>query len=521
VNKTPAVLILGLGIVGLVCGFAGKRLITQSNPAAPPPVASQARSASTRTAANPPASAASKLPKPAKILSTDTLESLATADADSLYGRLAAWLMEASEPDVAAYWASVKDKPRTNDITDLVFIHWTRLDPQAAIAAVAGTGSEHYAWWAWACHDPKGALAAAIAANPDRVNNVAWGIGEFHPAWLLEHFDEIPESGRGNAISGLTKWDDTDRPLEMLEFLKKHNSSFRPRIFEALVRKDPWAAYDWMQANPRSGNGFDADPFAPGYGDMMAIFIKATSDSQPDILERLAAKTPSGELKRQMEAAVFNNLLKTDPTAALEQANATKAPLIASQRLAAVGLSQLETDPEQAFEIAKKLFATNPAALKIRSVVQGPSGMRSMTTSTNSAVTAFVDALMAKDPAQVMALQPPPKGNPQYWDSDYMELGQRWAQQDLEGYTDWVKQQTDPAIRDAAVLPVVNSLIQSDQYVDAAEWARTSTAAKGQLTNLLYQWNRNAPDEARQWLESADLPAEEKTRLNQFMKHNP
>jgi hypothetical protein len=222
-----------------------------------------------------------------------------------------------------------------------------------------------------------------------------------------------------------------------------------------------------------------------------------------------------------MEAAIFDNLLKTDPAAALEQANATKAPLIAAQRLAAVGLSQLETDPEQAFEIAKKLFATNPAALKIRSVVQGPSGMQSMSTSSNPAVTAFVDALMAKDPAQVMALQPPPKGNPQYWDSDYMELGQRWAQQDLEGYTDWVKQQTDPATRDAAVLPVVNSLIESDQFADAAEWAMTSTVAKGNLFNLLYQWKRNAPDEARQWLESADLSDEEKTRLNQLMKNNP
>ena len=515
-NKTPAVLILGLGIVGLVCGFAGKRLIAQSNPAAPPPVASQARSASTRTAANPPASAANKLPKPAKILSTDTLESLATADADSLYGRLAAWLMEASEPDVAAYWASVKDKPRANDITDLVFIHWTRLDPQAAIAAVAGTGSEHYAWWAWSCHDPKGALAAAIAANPDRVNNVAWGIGEFHPAWLLEHFDEIPESGRGNAISGLTKWDDTDQPLEMLEFLKKHDSSFRPRIFEALVRKDPWAAYDWMKENK--------DVVRRNYGSdesAMKLLVDTMAKSQPDALERLAAQTPSGELKRQMEAEIFDNLLKTDPAAALEQANATKAPLIAAQRLAAVGLSQLETDPEQAFEIAKKLFATNPAALKIRSVVQGPSGMQSMSTSSNPAVTAFVDALMAKDPAQVMALQPPPKGNPQNWDSDYMELGQRWAQQDLEGYTDWVKQQTDPATRDAAVLPVVNSLIESDQFADAAEWAMTSTVAKGNLFNLLYQWKRNAPDEARQWLESADLSDEEKTRLNQLMKNNP
>jgi hypothetical protein len=128
---------------------------------------------------------------------------------------------------------------------------------------------------------------------------------------------------------------------------------------------------------------------------------------------------------------------------------------------------------------------------------------------------------MAKDPAQVMTLLPPPKGNVPEWESDYLALGQKWAQQDLAGYTDWLKQQTDPAIRDAAVMPVVTSLIESDRYADAAEWAMTSTVAKAQLHNLLYQWQRNAPDEARQWLESADMPAEEKTRLNQSMKNNP
>lgn len=507
-------LFLGLGTAGLLCGYAGNRLLGRRAVSEAQPTATAERPVrgdAARIATQPGAG----LPKPARILSTDTLESLATADAESLYGRLAAWLMEASEPDIAAYWASVKDKPRTNDITDLVFIHWTRLDPQAAIAAVAGTGPEHYAWWAWSCHDPEGALKAAIAANPDRVNNVAWGIGEFHPAWLLEHFDEIPESGRGNAISGLTKWDDTDQPLEILNFLKQHDSEFRPRIFAALIRKDPWAAYDWMQENK--------DVVRRNYGSeegAMKLLVETMAQAQPDALERLAAQTPSGELKRRMEAALFDNLLKTDPAAALEQATATKAPVIAAQRLAAVGLSQLETDPDQAFEIAKKLFA-NPAALKVRSVVHGPNGTSSMGTSSSPDVTEFVDALMAKDPAQVMAMQTQPKGYSQFGDSNYMELGQKWARQDLEGYTDWVKQQTDPAIRDAAVLPVVNSLIQSDQFADAAEWAMTSTAAKGQLTNLIYQWNKNAPDEARQWLESADLPAEEKTRLNQFMKNNP
>lgn len=513
-------LLLGLGTAGLLCGYAGKRLLggrmegeVQATATAERPVRADAARIPNHPGAG--------LPRPAKILSTDTLESLATADAESLYGRLAAWLMEANEPDIAAYWASVKDKPRTNDITDLVFIHWTRLDPQAAIAAVAGTGSEHYAWWAWSCHDPADALKAAIAANPDRVNNVAWGIGEFHPAWLLAHFDEIPESGRGNAISGLTKWDDTDQPLEILNFLKQHGNQFKPRIFEALVRKDPWAAYDWMNANPPARNGFDADPFAPDAGDMMNLFIKTTAESQPDALERLAAQTPSGDLKRRMEAALFGKLLETDPAAALEQANATKAPVIAAQRLAAVGLKQLESDPDQAFEIAGKMFAANPECLRMRTLIQAPNGDYSLTLSRNGDVSGLVDALIARDPAQVMAMQSPPKAGADASDTDYVTIAAKWAQQDLAGYTDWVKQQTDPAIRDAAALPVVTGLTEAGQFAEAAEWVMNSTLEKDhQLFNLLHRWRRSAPDEASQWLEAADLPAAEKSRLNEILESN-
>ncbi len=514
-KKTPVLRLLGLCAAGLVGGYGGHRLASGSRAVAAPPAASESQS--THTPDSPTqAKPGAVLSKPPAVHSTDTLESLATADAASLYGRLAAWLMDASEPEIAAYWASVKDQPRTNDLTDLVFIHWTRLDPQAAIAAVAGTGSEHYAWWAWSCHDPQGALKAAIAANPDRVNNVAWGIGEFHPEWLLKHFDEIPESGRGNAISGLTKWDDTDQPLEMLNFLKQHGGDFEPRIFEALVRKDPWAALDWMQQNEAV--------MSRNYGNKesaMKLLVDTMAESQPDALARLAAQTPSGKLKQQLEAALFDNLLKTDPAAALEQASATKAPVIAAQRLAAVGLSQIQTDPDQAFETARKLFAANPNPLTVRTVVQEPDGLYSVGSASDFAVGGFVDALLAKDPAKVMAMQTPPKGFQETENSDYLNLGFKWARQDLASYTEWAKQQTDPATQNVAALPVVAGLMETQQFADAADWAMTSTLAKSQLYNLLSQWERSAPDDARQWLETADLPAEEKSRFNQILKNNP
>lgn len=519
-NTGRLLLITGLCAAGFLAGFAGKRLSGPQPSAVYAPV--ETGPVRTRSAARDgadPASGSKMTAAPAKvsgIRSADTLETLAGLEGDSLYTRLALWLMDAGEQDIAAYWETVRGKKdRSNDITDLVFINWTRLNPRGAIAAVAGTSNEHYAWWAWACHDPQGSLTAALAANKDRVNNVAWGLGEFQAEWLRAHWNQIPEAARNNAIRGMTKWDDTDQPLEVLEFLKANGQSFNQGIFATLIRKDPWAAYDWMQQNEST--------ISSHYGSKeraMNLLVETMAQSQPEALQRLAEQTPSGELKRKMEAALFDNLLATDPDAALEQAKATKAPVIAADRLAAVGVSLVKTDPEKAFEIARDLFAANPGAMSVRTVVRTANSSSTWGGSSNQKVVELVNALMAKDPARVMTLQPPPGDGPGASSSELAAFTHIWAQQDLVGYTNWVNQQTDPKIREVAVETVASQLVNMEQYAEAAEWMMSSETSRGNMINLIYQWNRSNPEEARQWLDSADLPEKEKDHLNQFLKNN-
>lgn len=517
--KTSRILLIaGLCAAGFLCGFAGNRLANGSQSAA---VSNKDLKGPSKTRASGESTdgkqAKAVAAKTSTLRSTDTLETLAALDADSLYSRLALWMMDAGEQDIAAYWETVKGKKdRPNDITDLVFINWTRLNPQGAIAAVAGTSNEHYAWWAWACHDPQGSLTAALAANPDRVNNVAWGLGEFQAEWLRAHFDQIPEAARHNAISGMTKWDDTDQPLEVLEFLKKNGNSFNQGIFSTLVRKDPWAAYDWMQKNEATITNY--------YGSkesVMKELVETMAQSQPDALQRLAEQTPSGELKRKMEAALFDNLLQTDPDAALEQAKSIKAPIIAAERLAAVGISLVKTDPDKAFEIASDLFAANPSAMIERTVIHSSNGSSSWGGSSNEGVINLVNALMAKDPAKVMALVPPPGDGVLGSSSNFQNLTRIWAQQDLVAYTNWVNQQTDPKAREVAAATVADQLFNDGHFPEAAEWMMTSERTRSNLINLIYNWNRSNPLEAREWLEAADLPEAEKTRFNQFLKNHP
>ena len=424
-KKSTLPIILGLGAAGFLSGFAGKRLASSSSAAISGQPAERKSSASDIAEDSPTLATSAKVraAKPSSLRSSDTLESLATLDKDSLYSRLALWMMDASEQDIAAYWATVRDnKDRTNDVTDLVFVNWTRLNPRGAIAAVAGTKNEHYAWWAWACHDPQGALAAAIAANPDRVNNVAWGIGEFHGDWLRAHFDQIPESGKFNALSGLGKWDDTDKPEEILEFLKKNGNGFNAGIFGTFIRKDPWAAFDWMQKNTST--------ITSEYGssnNAMDMLVKSMGENQPDALQRLAEQTPSGEAKRKMEAVLFANLLKTDPDAALEQATSTQAPRIAAERLAAVGLSFARTDPAKALELTQKLFTIYPDALTGMTTVKTPNHS-SGSGSTLHGVQELVDGLMDKNPAKLMEVLPPTS------EDSFHAVASKWAKQDFVAY---------------------------------------------------------------------------------------
>lgn len=508
----PILLIAAISCTGFLCGMAAKRMTDGDSEKTIKEASGPRKTRSSRSSTDDlqnPANPVATTPKISKLRSEDTLETLAALDADSLYSRLALWMMDASEQDIAAYWESVRgQKDRPNDITDLVFINWTRLNPKAAIAAVAGTDQEHYAWWAWACHDPQGSLTAALAANPDRVNNVAWGLGEFQAEWLRAHWDQIPEAARSNAIRGMTKWDDTDKPLEVLEFLKKNDEPFNRGIFSTLIRKDPYAALDWMEENEATISRY--------YGSkesVMKQLVETMAQSQPDALQRLADQTPSGELKRRMEAALFENLVLTDPDAALEQAMSTKAPVIATQRLAAVGINLIKSDPDKAFEIAKELFKANPYAMNVTTNIESPSNSSREYTS-NPIVKDLMAALMAKDPARTMDLQAPNS-------EPFGSVAQMWAELDVVAYTHWVNRQTDPKIKDGASTVLVNQLIQQEQFTEAAEWTMSSRTARDNLINLMYQWNRSDPAEARKWMEATDLTESERNKVSEFLKQNP
>lgn len=519
-STPPASLLAGLAAIGLLGGSLGygTRLLSSRSANASPTTGATGGAAAHQREETGESLGETSRQKPGNLpviphkKSEDTIESLLALDPGTAYGRTAAWLADAGEEEIAAFWARYQGGKRTNDMTDLIMLNWTRVNPQGAIAALAGSKDEHYAWWAWAAHDPKKALAEAIANNPDRVNNVTWGIGEFHPEWLRENFDKLPEGARGNAISGMRKWTDRQDPEGSLDFMKKHDMGFDRETFMSLVRKDPWAARDWLTRNPSQ-----SDVRYSGEVSLQDMMMGTIARERPEDLERMMATTPPGELRRKMEQTVYQQLVADDPEAALELARKGDVPLVKVEQLAEVGIRMVRNDPEQAFALATEMLAAAGGKLGYETRVEYSDGSSSWGTRQGKA-DELVQALFVKDPARTLGLIELKEKSPA--PPVFSNLISRWGEEDLTGLSEWANLQTDERKRDPAVSNVARQLAQRGEYAEALEWADSmSPGYRGSaMGNMIHEWATKDPDAVEQWLDDSPMPDQQKAGYRELLE---
>ena len=497
-----------LAIVGFLCGFVAHRVASsgdgpedpataQNNKTPAPGTASKHLSTPTATRPAPP-------PGP-----PESLEAILAPGAAISYRHLALWLFQATPEDIAAYWqAHTADPKRRRDITDLVMLAWTRVDPQGATAAVAGTKFEEFAWWAWAAHDPKTALDTAMATRPERVGNVAWGIGEFHPAWLRKHFDEIPESARQMALQGLFKWGETGDPLATLEFLKQHGTSPPRRILRHFVARDPLGAYDWFKENKPESPFSDFLPW-----NSMGLLQNILAETHPEVLEQLAGQLPSGTEKLHLEEVVYKRLLAEDPEAAAEQALATEAQETATDRIATVACQIARTDPRRAFELARELFARNPDAFWERRKIYGPGEILKETASSRDGVQRLLYRLCEIDPTEAVRVATPTPGDSRWPENSALSYVFRtWARNNCDQLEAWTRE-APLETRKQAATALAGGFLSNGRFEDAARWVPESNNPKGYAASLVHSWKTANPQQAREWIEQADLPEAVKTEI--------
>ena len=259
-------------------------------------------------------------------------------------------------------------------------------------------------------------------------------------------------------------------------------------MVKSLAERDPWQAYDWLREN----GGTTWSRYA-GRQNLMPSFIALINRQDPAMLGRLAESTPPGELRRQIDAVLFKNLLEQDPLKAVQAARETGSPVTAAWRLADAGSALALRDPEQAFAVAGDLrkFLEEPPS-------PGPNlNVTEDERARQQAVREFTSQLMGLDPARTLKLLDEP-GTAEL----HERLAQNWAGKDSEAYAKWLGQEPDPAARQKAMLPLISALEGGQRYAEAAQWALQLDNAGQRLDAVLNSWRRRDPQAARAWAQA-------------------
>ena len=143
-----------------------------------------------------------------------------------------------------------------------------------------------------------------------------------------------------------------------------------------------------------------------GRGSRTGVIVKTLAKYHPEVLAQVAEGEPAGARKRSMEQALFENLMKSDFEAAVEQAEATAAPRVAAGRLARVGVELAHTDPERAYEMLEQLVKLYPKSSRMATTVEYPNGSTSFG-SGDGMTKELIGILVAKDPVRLMELDAP------------------------------------------------------------------------------------------------------------------
>lgn len=497
--------------LGFLAGFAAHRqqetppVVATPDPSTPP-------SSKRPDSASPALNSAPTQPPPG-MRSADTLDDLlAIDDAEDLYARLALWLLDAPEDEVAAFW-DVYGKRRNRDTftIDLIFSQWTRTNPLGAIEAAKGSGHEGIPWWAWAVHDPDAAIAAVRGASKDMSGFVMRAIGQFHPERAMQVLEENPGFAQWNGIEGIVNGLARTDPEAALAFQRKHGRTHDTNAIEKLTREDPHAALEWLRAQPR---GEDATS--------ETAFLRTLERETPEMLAELAATTPSGELKRKLESAAFRHLAETNPAEALAQARAAGSPRLAAERLAVIGKGMAESDPGKALEIFQELIKACPDATNRTIWTRYPNGS-SGGGGAIEGVQPFIDGLVAADPRA--AMDAASRGSEATTPSLGMEshaltsVARTWVRQDLEGFAGWLEGQPAGPLQDHGAVILTNDLGSRGEYTRALDWSTRmadENSRRSSAQNTFGLWLGNDPGAANEWLRQTELPEDLQKALEPY-----
>lgn len=448
------------------------------------------------------------IPVPLPV-SEDAMEDLLALENPELYGRLGLWLLDASEEDMAAFWAAYRERDDADSWTkDLIFTQWAKKNPHSLLETAKRDKEEGPAWWAWTMSDPDGTLAAVEAESPQMRGWVLRGIANFHPQRALAMLKEKPGLAGSLDLATLAGELGREDPRMAVEFLVGHGHHDLSKQLKEWGEKDPHEAFRWLQERG------DDDRLRSG-------LIREIAEKHPEALAEISAGLPSGSMKRELETATFQQLVESSPEKALEEAKKAASPVLVAQRLAQLGKHLAADDPDQAFAILGDLLAACPDAARRMRWIRYPYG-GSGDGGGIPEVAGFVAQLARSEPARTMESIVESEGGQDNWTQQGRgsshQVAAIWAAQDAEGFIHWCEQGGEKAV-DFGAAVLTNQLIQQQDFEGALAWIdRISDPRnqRNQLQNAISNWQAQDRAAAEEWYRQADLSEETRQALRSY-----
>ena len=447
---------------------------------------------------------------PSVLVSNDTIDTLLQLPVDQLYHRLALWLLDAPAHEIEELWKRYSKRADcSDDLDELILIGWAGIDPESAIATVTAVEYDKGPWRAWACHEPERALDSALSRfrkmeDQTSLIQVLRGIGEFHPKWLRENFDDLPEQWMGDeALAGYLRRTDTENPRESIRFLQEKKAKIPVKTLLALGLQDPVAAHSLaMEIPPESRPSDFTDRLARG---------------NPAAVEILLARTTAPRERMQLRLKQFESRAKSDPLAVEEMIRELPSSWLKDGGLAILANHYLDDDPAKAVELtAEILLQANYEEEQSSRIYLGRGGLDPKKLAPSPAKS-LVNRLVQEAPAELMAAIEPEDGFPT---SAYRDVVETWADHDAVGFAEWARDVEQPFTYVVAAGEVTSRLLADKQYPEAMEWAESIPAATGKpsyhLGDVYGSWLREDPDAAKSWRAGARLSEAQKRSLRRF-----
>lgn len=441
--------------------------------------------------------------------STDSMADLLALPENVLFSRLALWLIDAEEEEIASLWKELVKRGGIDfPINQLVFVVWTKLNPTAAIQAVAGTNHAEAAWWGWASHSPEAALAAALEDDDSsNIMTVMEALGECHPAFVLANFDQWTGLDREYALWGLEALGEGGDPREILDFLLERGSEGSEAMLRRLVRDDPREALHWArEADDRISPG----PFGGEGNNQVLAVAEHLERLHPELLREMRDAQPEGVVRRAMDRFLFERLAREDIDSAIEMARKTKGPRIAIERWGKIGLALVDSEPQRAMEVWEEMMKDAPHVFTYGNEVHYPGGSSGRGYSSED-IPKLAERLLQVDPARLLATRPEGKSQ---WGDDWSELASAWAWTDVDGFKEYVTTNREDGRRSEYERILLGQLTGRGRMNEALEYAQgMEDRGVSALPGVIEQWKQFAWEDAKSWVEEAELTPEQRERL--------